>query len=231
MRVINRILNDEGYLLASPTHINHAGTVISGVNDSGGGVIVLHARTAAEGEPGANCHERAMPRHTGDADAVIRHRTGDTGDMCAVSGLIDRFIVAFNEIAFSLHIRRVGEIPAMHIVNVTVAVVVKAVVRHLAGVHPRLRRQIVVPIIDARIDDGDDDVRAALLNCPCLWQSCQREVPLLRIPRVIWINHFSFAPPRLLQRWPEIIKRNCLNEWTFGVNGFDCLQIYVRREA
>ena len=140
MRVIDGILDDEGYLLATPAHINDTGTVIGGVDDGGGRVIVLHARTASEGEPRAHRHEWTMPRHACDTDAVIRHRTCDTCDVRAVPRFIDGFVIAFNEIAFSLHSRRVGEIPPMHIVNVAVALVVKPVIRHLIGIHPRFRR-------------------------------------------------------------------------------------------
>lgn len=55
----------------------------------------------------------------------------------------------------------VAEVPAVHIVNVAVAVVIYIVVGDLAGVGPNGLPQLLVCIVNTRIDQRDDNVPAA----------------------------------------------------------------------
>src|SRR5207248_11168401 len=50
------------------------------------------------------------------------------------------------------------KVPSIIVVNVSIAVVIDAVVRYLAGVRPHIGRQIGVRVTDARIDIGNNDI-------------------------------------------------------------------------
>src|SRR5262249_56572085 len=58
--------------------------------------------------------------------------------------VVDRFAVG------------VDEVVAVHVVDVTVAVIVPAVAGNLAGVGPDVGRQVGVGVVHAGVDDGDN---------------------------------------------------------------------------
>src|SRR5512139_4178020 len=76
------------------------------------------------------------------------------------------------------------EIPAVYIIDESVAVVIAAVARHLATVGPHIASKIWVAAVDSRVDDGDDDSVAAG-NVPCRRCVHSFEPPELAEPRVI----------------------------------------------
>ena len=58
------------------------------------------------------------------------------------------------------------KIPAVHVVNETVVIIVGAVAGDLTGVDENVRRQIGMIHLHAIVDDGDDDVRIAQSDVP-----------------------------------------------------------------
>ena len=62
----------------------------------------------------------------------------------------------------------VGEIPARHVVDEAVSVVVDAVTRHLTRIAPGVRGQVWMVVVHAGIDDGDNDAARPGGRVPCL---------------------------------------------------------------
>src|SRR5262249_58868299 len=60
----------------------------------------------------------------------------------------------------------VGEVPAAHVVDEAVAVVVRQVARDLAGVHVEVRGEVLVGGLHAVVHHRDDDVRRAGRQVP-----------------------------------------------------------------
>src|SRR5262249_42153650 len=94
-------------------------------------------------------HDLALPVHAGDADAVVAHGADGAAGVSAVAAGILWRVVHFIEV------------PAVDVVDVAVSVVVDAVARDLAGVHPDVGSQVRVIDLHAGIDVGDDEVRVA----------------------------------------------------------------------
>ena len=102
--------------------------------------------------------------------------------MRAVSTFVIGGVVTFCPIPASRHCRRIAEIPAVDVINVTVPVIVNAVIGNFVGVLPELRTEFRMLSVYPAIHDSDDDVRRSLLNCPRLWQIERAQIPLLFIP-------------------------------------------------
>ena len=89
----------------------------------------------------------------------------------------------------------VDEVPAVHVVDVTVAVVVDAVAGDLAGVDPQVGGQVGERRIDARVDDGDH-LAAADRRVPC-----RRRIRDVQPPQVE-----VRLPPRVAARVERIVR-------------------------
>ena len=99
-------------------------------------------------------HHLARVRDADDADAVVADRGDRARDVRAVAvGVVGQVVV-------------VDEVPAVHVVDVAVAVVVDAVARDLARVRPDVGGEVGVVVLDPGVDDGDDDVGAAGRRVP-----------------------------------------------------------------
>ena len=88
----------------------------------------------------------AIPEH---ADAVALTRRDDAGDVRAVAVVVVDVGVEVE------HVR------AVDVVDEAVAVVVAAVAGDLAGVRPDVRGEVRVVELDAGVEDGHEDARAA----------------------------------------------------------------------
>jgi len=145
-----------------------------------------HDRSVAQtpGQADLDQHQRAVRRHARDAGPVVGLGGQDSGDMVAVFGLrpVERRVV-------------VEEIPAVNIVHAAVAVVVLAVVRHLARVRPELSFQVRVLDIEGQIDHGDQHLRRALFQLPSLLHVEQEQAFLVRVCRIAPIS-------RIVRRLP-----------------------------
>jgi len=78
----------------------------------------------------------------------------------------------------------VGEIPAVDVIPEAVAVVVDAVARNFAWIAPHVGREILVAIINARIDHRYDDIGVTLAQLPCLWCIDVLVVGLMHAPKL-----------------------------------------------
>ena len=112
------------------------------VVDGGDGVARRSAAVAPEELEG---HDRHGPVHARDTDAVVARGADRAGDVRAVPLVVEGVAVA------------VREIPAVHVVDEAVAIIVDAVARHLARVAPHVRGEVGMAVIDARVDHRDDD--------------------------------------------------------------------------
>ena len=72
----------------------------------------------------------------------------------------------------------VEEVPAVDVVNVTVAIIVEPV-DHLAPVRPELWCEFGVLEVEAVVDDGHDHAGIAPLDIPCLGNTKGWHVPLV----------------------------------------------------
>ncbi len=116
----------------------HRGVVDRG--DRGPGVA--HAAVVLEPQR----QDRHLPGDAGDADAVVADGADDSRHVRAVAETVLGRVV------------HVDEIPASHVIDVAVCVVVHAVAGDFAWIRPDVSREVGVGEIDPRIDDGDDDV-------------------------------------------------------------------------
>ena len=98
-------------------------------------------------------HDLDVPVHAGDADSVRAGRPDRPGDVRPVAVVVERIVVV------------VHEVPAMHVVDVAVPVVVDAVActprARLARVRPDVRREIGVVPVHSRVDHRNDNRRAS----------------------------------------------------------------------
>jgi len=99
-------------------------------------------------------HDADVPRHTRDADTVVAHAADGARAVGAVTVVVHRIAVV------------VEEVVAVNVVNVTVAVIVHAIARDLAGIGPYVLREVGVVVVDACIDDRDHNVGRPGLDVP-----------------------------------------------------------------
>ena len=93
-------------------------------------------------------HDADGPVDSGDAAVVVADGAEDAGDMSAVA-------VAVHGVAGG---DAGDDADAVDVVNVTVAVVINAVVGGFAGVDPHVGGEVRVFVVNAGVNDGDDDV-------------------------------------------------------------------------
>ena len=99
-------------------------------------------------------HDLHFPGDSHHADAVVTHAADRTTDMGAVAVVI-------------VGVAGVGyDIDAVHIVNVAVAVVVKAVPRNLVRIDPHIVGQVFMRVAHAGVNDRDDNIIRSVLNVP-----------------------------------------------------------------
>ena len=120
----------------------HLHGVVEGADGVGDGA-------AAVGVEELQGHDLHVPVDAGHADAVVAHGADGAGHVRAVAVVVHRVAVV------------VDEVVAVDVVDEAVAVVVDAVAGDLAGVGPDVGGQVGVGVIDAGVDDGDDDAAAA----------------------------------------------------------------------
>jgi hypothetical protein len=102
----------------------------------------LHLGEHVQREP--KRHDPAAGAHTRDTDGVVHGRRDRPRHVRAVPVQVARDGVA------------VVEVPAVHVVDEPVAVIVDRVAGDLPRVHPQVRRQIRVGRVDAGVDHSDD---------------------------------------------------------------------------
>ena len=110
--------------------------------------------------------------------------------MRTVSTFVIGGVVTFCPIPAPRHRRRIAEIPAVDVINVTIPVIVNAVIGNFVGVLPELRAELRMLAVYPAIYDSDDDFRRSLLNCPRLWQIERAQIPLLFITGLSRLNLF-----------------------------------------
>ncbi len=98
-------------------------------------------------------HDAALPRDSGNAQAVVADGGNGSGDVGAVRVGVGG-VVVFAE-----------EVPAVDVIDVSVAIVIDAV-EFFQGVDPDVRGEIGMGDIHAGIDDADDDGGGARGDIP-----------------------------------------------------------------
>ena len=139
---------------ASPAVAHHLGAHQRGVLD---GVDRVLERAAPARVQELDRHELHVPRHPGDPESVVAHRSHGPGGMGPVAVVVHRVAVV------------VREVPAVHVVDETVAVVVDTVARDLAGIGPHIGGQVGMDVVDPGVDHRHPHVLAAGGDVPRGW--------------------------------------------------------------
>ena len=129
-------------IVAPPGVVQNVDTQAGGVvdrGDGGGGGAV------ASGVEEFQRDQRHAPGDAGDADGVVSDGADRSRDVRTVPEVIHRIVVV------------VVEVPAVHVVQEAVLVIVDAVAGDLARVGPDVGRQVGMRVVDAAVDDADDD--------------------------------------------------------------------------
>ena len=116
-------------------------------------------------------------------------------------------IVRRQVIALVREVRGVGKIPADHIVDIAVTVIIETIaiariehpvaVQVFSGINPQLPLQILVQVIDPGIDHPHHHIRIAGLDRPGGRGLDGGKIPLLGIERIIGIGERPVDPVRL----------------------------------
>ena len=138
------LLHHGGAGVATETHVDDVGTHFHGVVDTLNDVAVVEE--AVTGADGHDLYAVGKAYHT----HLIGRGGDDTGHVGTVTHVIHG--VAGGSPGFADG----GD--TVHVVNVAVAVVVHAVAGDLTGIDPHAVAQIVVLVVNAGINDGDDHV-------------------------------------------------------------------------
>ena len=125
--------------------VHHARAHVGGVVEC---VREVEDGAAARAVEAAHGQDLRVPREPGDAGAVVADRRDRPGDVRAVVVEVVRVVVVADEV------------PAAHVVDEPVAVVVPAAGR-VGAVGEDVRRQVGVVPCDSAVHDGDEHVRAA----------------------------------------------------------------------
>ena len=118
------------------------------------------------------------------------------------------------------------EIEAIDIIHITVSVIIDSVIRDFTGIYPHIRREVLVVIHYALIDNRHNDIRRTCAECPGL--------PYVGIgayearlshhkPRIV-VMPLPVAGIRTLIKRETLLPRHCgRREYrTAGVPGTDC---------
>ena len=130
----------------APTVVRYLGAVRDGKVQ---GVDGPRGRSASGRVEELQGHDLDFPVHPGHADAVVASRADRPRHVRAVVVVVHRVAVVADEVV------------AVHIVDVSVLVVVDAIAGNLTRVHPHVRLEVRMVVIDAGVDDGDDRLAAA----------------------------------------------------------------------
>ena len=101
---------------------------------------------------GLNGHNDRAGVDPGDADTVIIFGGDDTGNERPVAADVGEVVVL------------IQEIPTVDIVNEAVVVVINAVTGDFFGIFPDILRRVRMGHVQARIDDGDNDIFLVRVN-------------------------------------------------------------------
>ena len=154
---------------------------------------VVHGREQIGRRAGARVaealqgHDLYIPGNARDSDIVVSRRADGACDVCAVAVNIHGVCVT------------VGEVPAVDVVHIAVAVVVDTVAGNFAGIHPDVVGEVGMGVVNTRVDDSDDDAARARRDFPCfrcvdvcVWLptklSCVVQAPELRKVRVVGVR-------------------------------------------
>jgi hypothetical protein len=192
-RELDRVLQRLREAATTPAVVEDARTVRRRVQNRVDGV---GCAAAAIGAQELARHDRRVPGDTGDPDVIVGHPGDGPGHVRAVAVVVHRIVVV------------AGEVPAEHVVDEAVVIVIDAVVLAAAtgftGITPKVGLQIFVRVVDARIDDGDENAGRTGLHVPgfrCI------DVGVLGI----------FEPPQLAEARVIRDTRRGVDEIRFGV--------------
>ena len=162
----DRVIKSLGIETAAPRSIYDFGAVIDRVRDRfnrvAGEYRLVFREIVGDYLQG---HQLDIPAGAGDTHAVVPNRTGDPGYVSAVKPVVVGIAVPVAELPGA----GAGEIIAVNVVHVSVAVIVDAGRSILLGlVDPHIVRQVRVPIVDARIGNCDYDIGTARIDIPCI---------------------------------------------------------------
>ena len=117
--------------------------------------------------------------------------------MCSVSVSVVRSIVV------------IIEVPAIHVIDKSIAVIINSVVGCLPRIHPNICSKVRMGDVDARVDDPNNNISRSCCNFPCLWCVDVRICRASRLPVIIQ----SIKSP---ERW--VVWRFLYLDWKIRFN-------------
>ncbi|MBA7676634.1 hypothetical protein ES703_84878 [subsurface metagenome] len=180
---------------ATPAGINNIRSVDGGVDDPR--IPVADETIGLAG--GIDEHQLCVPAGTGYPDTVVGHRRGHSGHRRTVFG-IQRRTYQPGGIA-----RVIGEVPAVHIINVAVAVIINTRLPiQLGGIGPDVGPEVLVPPVRAAIYHGNNHGWIGVLpfdHVPGGGRLDVRQVGHVLINWIVGYGRYSLSGPiRLCRR-------------------------------
>jgi len=173
--ILNHVSQERGGHDIAEAHVDHPGPVVHRVDDGRGDVIFFEETPA---RAGAQIHHSAAVSESRHPDAIIGPGADDPRHRRPVAILIHRVVVGVEIVTAIGEVRRIGEIPPPEVIDEAIAVIVEAievrgihasvVIGILAGIDPQVLPKLFVVIVDARVDDGNENVGRAALDIPGL---------------------------------------------------------------
>mmetsp|Transcript_66960 Transcript_66960/g.178330 ORF Transcript_66960/g.178330 Transcript_66960/m.178330 type:complete len:236 (+) Transcript_66960:516-1223(+) len=92
----------------------------------------------------------AVPRNASDPNPVVANARDGPGTVRPMLLVVHRIAIL------------IGKVRPVDVVDKAVPIIVHAIVWDLAGVHPHVVVQVLMRVVDARVDDGNNDAGAEL---------------------------------------------------------------------
>ena len=158
--VLDYIAQNKSALRPPQAHINDMRAIFRGIENSRSNIVFFEkTNTSKPSQPRSQCHNLCIGCNTDNTSIVIHRSCNNTSNARTVRRFILRIVVAPEIIAHSRHPGRMGKIPPPYIVDIPIPIVINA--RHavyFCCVVPDIIAQVFVVVIDARINDRDNDL-------------------------------------------------------------------------
>ena len=160
VRVLDYVAQDKSAFRSPQTHINNMRAILHGIENSRSDIIFFEKANAAKpSQPRPQCHNLCIRRNASNTSVIIRRRCNNARNARTVRRFILRIIVAIEIIPHPWQIGCMGKVPTPYIIDIPIPVVInpsRSV--HFCSIVPDIVAQVFVVIIDAGINDRDNDL-------------------------------------------------------------------------
>jgi len=183
------VSDDGGVIWIAPAHVDHLTAHIYSVDQSRGCVVILQITFRLGGpETRPDGKDLHIPCHSGHANPVVSHGANNSGNVGAMKVLVFGVVILAHIVSDShiKHLGSIGEIPSTPVIDITVAVVIDAIIRDLMRIDIDIGSQVRVIYQHPGIHHSYEDEFAARGEIPGLGSGCNI-VKLLWIAGVVWL--------------------------------------------